>query len=140
MSQIEALYQTAVAEHRAGRVAAAESLYRQILDQDRLFARAWHLLGGMAYAYIELGLAEESLAAYRRASELSPDPIYRVLAASLLPLVYESADDVRVWRERLLREVDVLLKAGVTVDLTDRAATPLFSLAHQGMNGVDIPR
>src|SRR4051794_15631227 len=45
MSQIEVLYQTALAEHRAGRTLAAEALYRQILEQDRLFARAWHLLG-----------------------------------------------------------------------------------------------
>jgi len=239
MSQIEALYQTALTEHRAGRIDSAESLYRQILDQDRLFARAWHLLGvilqqrgdtptaiehiqraislepqwpafysnlgtiysslgrwaeaeaalrqcltlspdsalalralgrvlcernrcdeavgvfqravavdskdaealgGLAFAYSELGLVEESLASYRRASELSPDPIYRVLATTLLPLVYESAEDVERWRNRLMREVDALLAAGITVNLTDRAATPLFSLAHQGMNDDDILR
>ena len=45
MSQVEALYQTALTEHRASRMDSAESLYRQILEQDRLFARAWHLLG-----------------------------------------------------------------------------------------------
>src|SRR5689334_544421 len=68
MSQIEALYQTALAEHRAGRVDAAETLYLQVLDQDRLFARAWHLLGvilhqrgetATALDYIERAIALE---------------------------------------------------------------------------------
>ena len=61
-------------------------------------------------------LVDPDRSAYRRAIELSPDPIYRVLAATLLPLVYESADDVRAWRDRLSREVDELLRSA-DVDL-----------------------
>ena len=45
MSSIESLYETAQSHHRAGRLEAAKSLYREILQRDSLFARAWHLLG-----------------------------------------------------------------------------------------------
>ena len=39
MNDVETLYQMAVKEHQAGRIAAAEALYRQILDRNRLFAQ-----------------------------------------------------------------------------------------------------
>ena len=87
-----------------------------------------------------MGLVHESITAYRQASEYSPDPTYRVLAATQLPLVYESQADVLHWRERLITEVDALLAAGVVLDLDTQAATPVFSLAHQGFNDVEIQR
>src|SRR5438874_10748048 len=69
MSQVEALYQTALTEHRASRMDSAESLYRQILDQDRLFARAWHLLGVILHQRGETATAIEFL---ERAIALEP--------------------------------------------------------------------
>ena len=42
---LESLYQAAMAEHRAGRLDVAIACYQQVLDRDRHFARAWHLLG-----------------------------------------------------------------------------------------------
>jgi protein O-GlcNAc transferase len=239
MNDIETTYQTAMAEHRAGRLDVAERLYRQVLDRNRFFARAWHLLGvllhqkgdtataieyleraiglepqwavfyanlgsiylaayrlreaeqvlsraidlaphnpvaltslarvwcdqnrcdeaiglfrraldvnpnepttlaGLGYAYSELGLVEESIAAYRSASELSRDLAYRILAATQLPLVYESQADVLRWRQRLMDGIDALLADGVQADLETRHATPVFSLPHQGLNDVEIQR
>jgi protein O-GlcNAc transferase len=95
-------------------------------------------LGGLAFAYGEIGLVQESLAAYAQASQVSPDPIFRVMAATQLPLVYESSADVLKWRQRLNDEVDALLAQNMAIDLESRAGTPVFSLAHQGLNDREI--
>ena len=216
---------------------AAESLYRQILDQDRLFARAWHLLGvilhqrgetATAIEYIERAIALEpqwpalysnlgtiysSLGRWAEAERAcgkahssrptarSRCALGRVLRSKSLrraigvfqrrsrsirampkhsaawPMPISSSawwtkasppttaqrssrpiPFIACWRPpccrwsmtrlmtckagaiALTREVDALLAAGVAVDLTDRAATPVFSLAHQGMNDIEILR
>jgi predicted O-linked N-acetylglucosamine transferase (SPINDLY family) len=97
-------------------------------------------LGTLAGAYCDLGMVNESVATYERASKLSHDPVFRILAATRLPIVYESTEDVRRWRQRLENEIDRLLTDGVVQDLSLRAATPLFTLAHQGMNDAEILR
>src|SRR5439155_7565590 len=76
----------------------AIGVYQRLLS---LNANDSEALGGLGYAYGELGQTEQSIAAYSRASELSPDPVYRTLAATRLPLVYQSADDVLRWRQGL---------------------------------------
>ena len=238
MNETEAIYQAAMAEHRAKRLDAAEPLYRQALARDPAFARAWHLLGvllhqrgdsltglayveqairlepqwavlysnlgsiywatsrlaqaeqalrraidmapelktarlalgyvlaeqnrcdeavgcfqqilaqdpadaqalaGLGHSYSELGLVHEAIAAYNRAYEAA-EPAYRILAAIQLPLVYESAAEVEQWRRRLIEQIDSLLAAGVVQELNQRPATPLFSLAHQGLNDIEIQR
>src|SRR5262245_1123798 len=97
-------------------------------------------LGTLAGAYVDLGLVNQSQAVFARASALSPEPVFRILGVTRLPIVYESSDDVRQWRQRLDSQIDGLLAEGVVQDLTARAATPLFTLAHQGMNDVEILR
>jgi predicted O-linked N-acetylglucosamine transferase (SPINDLY family) len=74
MTDLETLYQTAMAEHRAGRLDAAETLYRQVLDRDRLFARAWHLLGVARYQRGDVASAIEYV---ERAIGLEPQwPVF----------------------------------------------------------------
>ena len=236
MNDLELLYQSAVAQHRAGKTDRAEELCRQALASHGSFARAWELLGlishergetlqaieyleraialephwpgffhdlgniywsagrhdeaertlrqalrampqsiptlatlgkvlyalgrtgesleifrsvlalcasapeSLAHAYSELGLADEARAAYRRASETSPDPALRVLAATQLPLVYESHEHLLACRRRLESDVEALLAAGVSQDIKAQAAKPVFSLAHQGLNDVGLQK
>lgn len=237
--ELESLYQAAMAEHRAGRLDVASAGYQQVLERDRLFARAWHLLGvalhqqgqtaraiefieraislepqwavfygnlgsiyvslgrsreaepilrrsielapdgstalaalasvlcelnrcdeavslfqraialnardaaalsGLGLAWSELGLVQESKAAYTRAFEASGDVHFQILAASQLPLVYESAADVAQWRQRLHDELDDLLATGTVADIDKRPPTPIFSLPHQGFCDVEMQR
>jgi predicted O-linked N-acetylglucosamine transferase (SPINDLY family) len=97
-------------------------------------------LNGLALAYSELGFINEAIETYRRASEVSGEAAHRILAATALPLVYESESDVLQWRQRLVTQIDGLLAAGVVQDLDKRAARPVFDLAHQGLNDVEIQR
>src|SRR4051812_47699135 len=48
MPTIPEMLSEALMQHRAGRLAAAEQLYRQILQTDPQQADAWHLLGVLA--------------------------------------------------------------------------------------------
>lgn len=236
---LESLYQLAMAQHRAGRLAEAIVGYGQVLERDRLFARAWHLLGvalhqqsqtaraieyieraialepqwavfygnlgsilvsigrsreaepilrraielapgssqtllalgnvlcelnrcdeavavfkqalainphhaaalgGLALAWSELGDVAGSIAAYTQAYKASGDVHFRILAASQLPLVYESAADLARWRKRLNDELDALLAAGIVADIGTRPPVPIFNLPHQGLNDLEIQR
>lgn len=94
----------------------------------------------LAAAYKELGLAEEARAAYAKAGEASSNSALRILAATQLPLVYESRDHLLACRQRLESDVDTFLAAGVRQDITTCVATPVFSLAHHGLNDVEIQK
>ncbi|MGO9109004.1 MAG: tetratricopeptide repeat protein [Thermoguttaceae bacterium] len=60
----------AIQHHQAGRLHAAERIYRQVLEAEPNHAEAIHLLGVIAY---QVGNPDEALARYRRALELMPD-------------------------------------------------------------------
>jgi len=121
----------------ADRCDEAAIILHRILADDANNLGAWHSL---AQAYTELGAVYEAVEAYRRASQLSTDPAYRILGATQLPLVYESEADVLQWRQRLITEVDALLTAGVVQNIDQRPARPVFDLAHQGLNDLEIQR
>ena len=90
----------------------------------------------LGYALGETGRTREALAVFG----LGASPLLRVLRAIQLPLVYGSVEEVAQWRTRLVQEVDRLLAEGVSIDLTEELAFPVFSLAHQGLNDRDVQR
>jgi tetratricopeptide (TPR) repeat protein len=70
MATISEALAIAVQHHHAGRLQAAEQIYRQILAVEPNHADAWHLLGVVS---MDLGNPDEMLACLRRAAELKPD-------------------------------------------------------------------
>ncbi len=93
-----------------------------------------------AHTLGELCDAEGARREYQQADRISPTLASRLLAATQLPPVYRSHDDLQFWRTRLESEVDALVAAGETIDLAQYSAMPVFSLAHQGCNDVAINR
>jgi tetratricopeptide (TPR) repeat protein len=69
MATISEALAVAVQHHQAGRLQAAERIYRQILAVEPNHAVAIHLLGVMAS---QLGRTAEAASCYRRAVELNP--------------------------------------------------------------------
>src|SRR5262245_66064744 len=99
MNDIEALYQTAMKEHQAGRVAAAEAIYRQILDRDRLFARAWYLLG---VALHQQGDTPTAIEYVERAIGLEPQwPLFYANLGSIYAAVGRMRDAERMLRHAI---------------------------------------
>lgn len=71
---LEQALQTAIAQHQAGNLAAAETIYRQILAIQPQHADALHLLG---VAALMSGRCEEAVELIERAVALSPgQPVY----------------------------------------------------------------
>lgn len=62
--------QIALEHHRAGRLAEAESIYRQVLDLDPRNAEAWHLLGVIAH---QAGKQETAIELIGKALAIRPD-------------------------------------------------------------------
>ena len=63
------LLQSALAQHQAGQLAAAEAGYRQVLTQSPNSSAAWHLLGALC---LQSGRHQDAINAISRAIQLEP--------------------------------------------------------------------
>ena len=70
MATISEALAIAIQHHQAGRLQAAEQIYRQILAVEPNHADAIHLFGVIAY---QAGKLDQAIRCYRRALELKPD-------------------------------------------------------------------
>ncbi len=70
MATIPEALAIAVQHHRAGRLQAAEQIYRQVLAVEPNHAGAHHLLGVIA---AQTGKLDEAIVYWRRSIELNPD-------------------------------------------------------------------
>jgi protein O-GlcNAc transferase len=114
-----------------GDQAAALSAYRQAVAAEPEYAPAHQNLG---YLLVNWGEPAEAEWHYRLAEKSRPDAMNRVLAATVLPVVYDSIDDVAVWRQRYCDRVRELVDSGLGIDTTNSLVPTHFFLAYQGEN------
>jgi len=102
----------------------------------------------------ELGRLDEAAVAYDRAVEIleqgmkqRPRPQFvelaarmRAAAATMLPAVYESLEEVDRHRARVIAAIDRLERDGVKLHLVDEPAPTLFGLAYQGKDDKEIQK
>lgn len=84
------------------------------------------------------GEPNEALHEFELAQQSQPEAMNLVLGATVLPVIYDSVDDVHAWRSRLAECVRTLADAGVTVDTSDTLIPTHFSLVYQGENDRDV--
>jgi protein O-GlcNAc transferase len=120
-----------------GQVDEARTCFEQALQVRPDFADAWANLGFLDKAQ---GRPAEAEAHFREAHRLRPSDRLRVEAATLLPPVYQSLDELDTWRTRLTENLQRLHADGVRLDLTHEPAPTLFYLAYQGRNDRDLQR
>jgi predicted O-linked N-acetylglucosamine transferase (SPINDLY family) len=82
----------------------------------------------------DAGYYDEAVDHFARAVAARPSPETRVNAATLVPPIYRSIDDVAAWRERLRREVATLRREGVAVDVTRSPARAPFYVPYAGLD------
>jgi uncharacterized protein (TIGR03032 family) len=111
--------------------------YRRAIELNPEFIPARQNLG---YLLFNHGEPEQALEHYERALAAMPTPMNQVLAAGVLPVVYDSATDVDRWRERLTTRVRVLADDGVRIDTTRAQVPTNFFLAYQGRNDCNVMR
>ena len=91
-------------------------------------------LDNIAEALKNNGQTSEAREYLERALAIQPAARRRVLLATLLPVIYRSADDVARYRQRLIDRLGSLIEDGVQFDPAGEYVSPLFFLAYQGMD------
>ena len=109
--------------------------YEHALEADRNCVVALQNLG---YLLFNMGEAEKAHDIYEQLIALDPAPLNRLLAASVLPVVYDSRADVEHWRRRQLALLDELSKSGGQVDATASLVPTAFFAAYQGLSDREL--
>lgn len=117
------------------RTEEAAASYRQALRLDpKLFPAHANLGNYLA----EEGYTEEGREEYRRAWQINPLPRLRLLYETLLPVLYNSVEEVQSGRARLIERIAAMEADGLRVDPTQEIVPTHFYLAYQGENDRDI--
>ena len=119
------------------RLDEAERLLRQALKID---PTALDPLGNLANVLSLQGHIAEAAECYRRAIEIVPDLRLRIHAATMLPPIYRSAEELRSSREALESNVARILAEGVGLDPTHEPIPVNFLLAYQGFDDCHLAR
>ena len=113
-----------------GNQPAALLCYERALAADPVCVAALQNLG---YLLFNMGEAEKAQDIYERLIAIDPAPLNRLLASSVLPVVYDSTADVDYWRHRQLEILDQLAESKEQVDATKTLVPTAFFTAYQGL-------
>lgn len=109
----------------------AMACYQRAIAVDPQFAAAHQNLGVLHAANNE---PLRALHHFEKAQQSSPNPMNLLLAAEILPIIYDSKEQVDYWRNRLTACVDGLVEQQITVDTSDSVIPTSFHFAYQGEN------
>lgn len=120
-----------------GNQAAALLCYERAVAADPACVPALQNLG---YLQFNMGEAEKAHDTYERLIGQSPTQLNRLLAASVLPVVYDSTEDISYWRQRQLEYLSAVVavkdsSSNDTVDATQSLVPTCFFAAYQGLCG-----
>ncbi len=113
-----------------GNQLAAKLCYERALECDPNCIAALQNLG---YLLFNLGEPEKSSDVYDRLLKVSPTALNRLLAASVLPVIYDSVTDLEFWRRRQMKILSELASSGEYVDATASLVPTCFFAAYQGL-------
>lgn len=117
-----------------GQQQAARLCYERALAYDPKSVPAQQNLGYLAF---NLGMVDDSAQVLDKLLAQQPSPINHLLAASVLPIVYDSLQDMQHWQKRSL---DILKKAvehGSRHDATQTLVPTYFFSAYTGDNPIE---
>jgi len=100
--------------------------------------RKSHTQRNLGVLYAAKNQPHRALHHFELAQKADPHPMNFVLGANLLPVIYDSREQVQYWRDRLTSCVNNLVESGVTIDTTDSMIPTSFYFAYQGENDRQI--
>lgn len=91
----------------------------------------------LGYLLFNQGFPEKARDVYRELLDLEPSPMNRLLAASVMPVVYQSSEDLNTWRQEQHRALREMVDDGSTVDASTQLVPTSFFWPYQGQNDRD---
>ena len=119
----------------AGQQEQALECYRQAAEAEPTYGPALQNLG---YVLVAQGRVDEGRKRLEEAQRVQPAPVNHVLIATALPVIYDSVDDVRQRRERLLSGVQGIVDEKIMIDTAATLVPTNFFAAYQGENDRDL--
>ncbi len=116
-------------------ISAAEDCYNRAVSIQPNLAPIQQNLGSIC---ANKNQPHRALHHFELAQQAQPNPMNLVLGARVLPVIYDSAQQLQSWRERLTHRVRDLVDSGVVVDTTNTAIPTSFYFAYQGENDREI--
>jgi protein O-GlcNAc transferase len=111
--------------------AQAIACYRQAVKLDPNYAPAHQNLGVLCAAD---NRPLEALKHYELAQKIRPTAMNMVLGATMLPIIYDSKEQVDYWRQRLEHRVAELADSGVVIETAESMIPSSFNFAYHGRN------
>ena len=136
-NHVSTLVNFALLLKRQGRLDESLALLRRAVSINPRSPDAQEKLGRGLW---DAGFYDQGLAHFDEAIRLRPSPVARVNAATLIPPIYTSLEQVHAWRRRLVEEVAKLRRENVAIDLTNRIGRTPFYLPYAGLHDRDIMR
>ncbi len=97
-------------------------------------------LQNLGYLLFNQGDTERGAEIYERLLTIDRSPINRLLASSVLPIIYDSKNDIQYWRDQQLARLNEMVRTGATVDATKSLVPTCFLAAYQGLNDREVMR
>jgi protein O-GlcNAc transferase len=92
----------------------------------------------LGYLLFNQGFPERAAEVYRELLALDPSPINRLLSTSVLPVVYQSSEDLRRWRHEQQAALQSMVDDRVTVDASKQLVPTAFFWPYQGLNDCQV--
>ena len=119
----------------AGQQEQSLDAYRRAAIADPRFGPALQNLG---YVLVAQGYVDEGVSYLQQAQRVQPVDVNHILIATALPVVYESLDDLRLRRERLVSGVQRIVDEGVSIDTNNTLIPTNFFAVYQGEDDRDL--
>ena len=105
--------------------------YERAVEADPRMSAARQNFG---YLLFNQGFPEKARNVYRELLAIDPSPMNRLLATSVLPVVYQSQEDLQHWRREQHSALETMAAEGAYVDGTSQLVPTAFFWAYQGLN------
>lgn len=113
----------------------AVECYERAVAADPKMTAARQNLG---YLLFNQGHPERSREVYSELLQIDPSPMNRLLAASVLPVIYGSSEELLEWRQRQAETLRRLAAERVIVDATRQLVPTAFFWPYQGLNDCQV--
>jgi predicted O-linked N-acetylglucosamine transferase (SPINDLY family) len=119
-----------------GKPNEAIACYRKALEINPNYAVAYN---NMRNAYIYQGKVAEAVWCCEKSLEINYDFGTEIRKALMLPVIYESREQIEYYRRKILQEIESLGNKGLTLEDPNRqVGATNFYLAYHGLNDKDI--